>query len=269
MHLWPEFAGRVVLVVGGAVGFGYGVARLVAENGGTAWICGRRSEMLDERRRTAEADGLDIRTARADITVNSDVEDMFAEIARSSGRLDGLVCAAGSGVMGTIEEIDLADWDKTVTQMLRGVYLPVRAAIAAMKAEGGSIVLVSSVHGHANIPRRDAVATATSGILGFVRGVAVSMGVRQIRINSVSPGPIDTPTWRTNWQHAFPDLSFEEIAARVGAPIPLGRIGAPDDVAEPIAFLLSSRSRYISGVDLSIDGGLTAKLAMAYQLNSD
>jgi NAD(P)-dependent dehydrogenase (short-subunit alcohol dehydrogenase family) len=169
--------------------------------------------------------------------------------------------------MGTIEEIDLAAWDKTVSTMLRGVYLPVRAAIAVMVPRGGgSIVVTSSVHGHANVPRRDAVAAATAAMLGFVRGVAVSMGAAGIRINSVSPGPIETPTWRRNWERAFPSLSFDEIKARVGKSIPMTRIGQSLEVAEPIAFLLSDWSRYVTGADLKIDGGLTAKLAMASQL---
>jgi NAD(P)-dependent dehydrogenase (short-subunit alcohol dehydrogenase family) len=186
----------------------------------------------------------------------------------TTGRLDGLVCAAGSGRMGTIDELDTPAWEETVTHKLRGVYFPVHHAAKVMKAAGrGSIVVVALVHAHANTRRRDAIAPMTAAMAAMMRGVAVSLGPFGVRANSVSPGPMETPTWRGNWERMFPDMAFADIMGQVGRSIPLERIGQPADVAEPIAFLLSDEARYITGTDLKIDGGLTAKLAMATQLD--
>jgi NAD(P)-dependent dehydrogenase (short-subunit alcohol dehydrogenase family) len=264
---WPEFAGQVVVITGGTVGFGRDLAFLVARNGGTAWVCARSKDPVEQIAREAAAANLDIHASRTDVTDERAVERLIHGAFDHGGRLDGLVCAAGSGHMGTIEEIHPEAWDETVTDKLRGVYFPVRHAMPIMKAAGrGSIVVVSSVHAHANSERRDAIAPATAAMVAFMRGVAVSMSPFGVRANSVSPGPVETPTWRRNWERAFPDMAFDEIKQRVGRSIPMRRIGQPVDVAEPIAFLLSDRSRYNSGTDLKIDGGLTAKLAMATQL---
>jgi NAD(P)-dependent dehydrogenase (short-subunit alcohol dehydrogenase family) len=86
-------------------------------------------------------------------------------------------------------------------------------------------------------------------------------------VNSVSPGPVDTPTWRHNWKETYPDRPIEDIVEEVGGGIPLGRIGQPRDVADVIAFLLSDEARYVTGVDIAVDGGLLTSLAASRLLS--
>lgn len=262
-----DFNGRSVIITGGAVGFGKALAIHLANRGADVVICGRSQESLDAAVAEADQSGAAILAVQADVTSTDDMSRLFRTVDRKFHRLDGLVCAAGSASLGTILDISLNDWMES-TDKLRGIYLPVRHAAEMMKAQGsGSIVAAASVHAHANVEERDAIATVTAGTVAFMRGVAISLGKYGIRANSVSPGPLETPTWRTNWQKRYPDMPFEEIAARVGGSIPLQRIGAPDDIAEPIAFLLSDAARYITGIDLPIDGGLCAKLAMRTALD--
>jgi NAD(P)-dependent dehydrogenase (short-subunit alcohol dehydrogenase family) len=257
-----DMHGRVIIVTGGAVGIGRAVVELVARRGGVAVACGRDQGRLDQLAASAALDRLAVEAIRADLTVEAEVERLMGTVLGVHGRIDGLVCAAGSGTIGTVETIDAPEWHRAVSDKLAGVYHAVRHALPAMKAGGGSIVAVASVHAHANVAARDAIAPMNAALAAFMRGLAVSHAASGIRANSVSPGPVDTPTWRRNWQELFPAMDFETIASRVGASIPLGRIASPDDVAEPILFLLSDRARYITGADLPIDGGLLAKLAM-------
>lgn len=263
-----DFKGRVVVITGGTVGMGASLAFLIARWGGTAWVCGRKRDAVEAILETAAQEHLAVHARVADVTVDDDMRGLMGEVAGRSGKIDGLACAAGSGVMGTIEEIGPEDWDDSVTQKLLGVYHPVRHVVPFMKrAGGGSIVTVSSVHAHATTERRDAIAPTTAAMVAFMRALAVSLGRHGIRANSVSPGPFESATWKRNWQRMFPHLDFVEIAGRVGQSIPLQRIGQPQEVAEPIAFLLSDHARYITGTDLRIDGGLVAKLAMNTNLD--
>ncbi|WEX12431.1 SDR family NAD(P)-dependent oxidoreductase [Chelativorans sp. AA-79] len=258
-----DFTGRVVVITGGTVGMGAALAFLIARQGGTAWVCGRNLDAVREISAAAADRQLAVHARQADATSDEEVGRLVAEAAETSGGIHGLVCAAGSGIMGTVEEIGPEDWEKSVSEKLRGVYLPVRHVVPHMKrAGGGSIVTVSSVHAHTTTERRDAIAPTTAAMVAFMRALAVSHGRHGIRANSVSPGPFESATWRGNWQRMFPRLEFAEIADRVGKSIPLQRIGQPAEIAEPVAFLLSDHARYISGTDLRIDGGLGAKLAM-------
>lgn len=258
-----DFTGRVVVVTGGTVGMGTALAFLIARRGGTAWVCGRNADAVREVNDAAAAGQLAVHARKADATSDDEIGRLVAEAAGTSGGIYGLVCAAGSGILGTIEEIEPEDWEKSVSEKLRGVYLPVRHVVPHMKRAGsGSIVTVSSVHAHSTTERRDAIAPTTAAMVAFMRALAVSLGRHGIRANSVSPGPFESATWRGNWERMFPRLEFAQIADRVGKSIPLQRIGQPEEIAEPVAFLLSDHARYISGTDLRIDGGLGAKLAM-------
>jgi NAD(P)-dependent dehydrogenase (short-subunit alcohol dehydrogenase family) len=266
-----DLQGRVVIVTGGAVGIGRAVAELVARRGGMAVSCGRDQARLDRFLADAAANGISVEAVRADVSVEAEVERLVETVLAAHGRIDGLVCAAGSGTIGTVETIDAPEWHRAVSEKLASVYHVVRHVLPVMKTGGGgSIVAVASVHAHANVAYRDAIAPMNAALAAFMRGLAISHAPSGIRANSVSPGPVDTPTWRRNWQKMFPELDFETIADRVGESVPLGRIATPEDVAEPIVFLLSDQARYVTGVDLPIDGGLLAKLAMATALtNSD
>lgn len=262
-----ELAGHVCLIAGGSVGIGRAVAMLVARRGGVPLICGRDQGRLDDAVAELRAIGAPAKGIQTDIGDASDVERMFAQVADAHGGIDSLVCAAGSGLIGTVETLDEAMWRQSVSDKLLASYRLARGALPLLKARGGgAIIAIASVHGHANTTERDAVAPMNAALSAFTRALAVSHAGANIRANSVSPGPVETPTWRRNWEGMFPHLPFATIRERVGESIPLGRIATPDDVAEVIAFLISPRAAYLSGVDIPIDGGLLAALAMKVRI---
>jgi NAD(P)-dependent dehydrogenase (short-subunit alcohol dehydrogenase family) len=156
------------------------------------------------------------------------------------------------------------EWDEVLTVNLRGAFLSVKAALPFLRAGGsGAVVVVSSVQGIASQPNVVAYSASKGGIAAMVRAIAVDEAPHGVRINTVSPGSVDTPMLRRSAAR-FADGSegsAERLLAEWGSAHPLGRIGTAAEVAEVIGFLASPRASFVTGADVLVDGGLLARLA--------
>ncbi len=259
-----EFDNKVAVVTGGATGIGYATARRLASAGASVVICGRRGELVAARAHEAREQSLDIGGIAADVTSAADMARLMAHAVETHGGLDILICNAGVPSFGDVVTTEEADWDKTLAIHLNGTFLASKYAVPEMrKRGGGAIVTLGSIHSFATAYGRIAYSTAKSGILGLTRALALDHAADNIRANAVCPAGIDTPLLRDAWPRLSPGRPVDEVMEELAQLHPLHRVGAPEEVAEMIAYLAGPRSGFVTGAEFKIDGGVLARISIA------
>lgn len=243
-----DLSGRVALVTGSGRGLGQAIARRLAEAGATVAIHYHQSE--SGARELAEE--LGTAAFQADLTREEEVEALFESVKSAHSRIDIVVNNAGSYPSKALLEMTLEEWDAVQAANLRSAFLCVRSAAREMiaAATGGAIVNIATIEALAPGTESSHYSTAKAGLLMLTRSAALELGPQGIRVNAVSPGLIDRPGIEVQWP--------EGVAAwRQAAP--LGRLGQPEDVADACLFLVSPAARWISGANLVVDGGASAR----------
>ncbi|MFJ9693803.1 SDR family NAD(P)-dependent oxidoreductase [Kitasatospora sp. NPDC101183] len=243
----------VVLITGGTSGMGLATARLLLESGAHVVVTGRDEARLD---RTAEElsavsdRGGRLMTVRADSADLGDLDRLTARIRERHGRLDGVFANAGVRVFGRAGEVTERDFDLSVGVNLKGVFFTVQKALPLLDAAGGgSVVLNASWTLHRGLAVAPVYAATKAAVHNLARTLGSDLAGRGIRVNSISPGYVVTGMFHA----ANPDEASHEA---IRAPVPLGRLGRAEDVAETVAFLLSPRSSYITAQEIALDTGL-------------
>lgn len=237
---------RRVLVTGGGTGIGRAIAHAFAAEGDQVVISGRRREPLEQ---AAKGTGLEIRPA--DVTDEAQVEALF------DAPFDVVVANAGSGVAARIEDVELADWQQTLTVNMTGTFLTFRAALRAGMAPGGRLIAIAStasLQGGAHIP---AYAASKHGVLGLVRSVALGVAKRQITCNAICPGFVDTEMAETAISGLMErhEMPREKALAMVVGGNPMQRLISPEEVAATAVFLASEGASSVNGHAMSVSGG--------------
>ncbi|MCL3992211.1 SDR family oxidoreductase [Streptomyces lavenduligriseus] len=202
----------------------------------------------------ARLDAVDDRVlaVRADVASLSDLDALMRRIETWRGTLDAVFANAGTGVFKPTMEITEEDFDRTADVNFKGVFFTVQKALRLMP-RGGAVVINASWTLHRGLPVASVYSAGKAAVHNLARTMGSDLAARGIRVNSVSPGYIDTAMWRKANPH--PDAE-----ARDSALVPLGSLGHPDDVAAAVAFLASDDAAYITGQDLVVDGGLVGSV---------
>lgn len=246
-----KLEGKVAVITGGSSGIGLSTAKHFVDEGALVYVTGRRQAELDK---VAGLLGKSVATVQGDVSKLEDIERLYEKIEKDGRKLDIIVANAAFVELKTLAESTPEHFDKTFNVNARGTFFTVQKALPLL-ADGASIVLVASA-GHLKGPPVYTTYVATKAAQrSFVRTWAAELKDRGIRVNSVSPGPIDTPIFdaQAGGVKEVADAMRNEFAKVV----PLGRIGTPDEIARAILFLASSDSSYCTGSDLVADGGFS------------
>ena len=252
-----ELSGKVALITGGGSGIGKATALLMAREGAKVVVISRTGEEINQTLEEVEKAGGTGLALTADISKQTDMQRVYAQIQQQYGRLDIVFANAGiNGVWAPIEELEPDDWQKTINVNLTGTFLTVHYAIPMLKRQGGAIIITASVNGTRIFSNTGAAAYSSTKAaqLAFTQMAALELAKHKIRVNVICPGAIDTQI-DDNTQKRGIDQEKEPVEFPQGKiPLTDGQPGRSDDVAELVLFLASDRARHITGTPVWIDG---------------
>ena len=254
-----ELQGKVALVTGAGSGIGKATALRLAADGARVAVLSRTTEEIERTCAEIRAANGEAIALTADTSDEAAMRHAIDELVRRYGRIDIVVANAGiNGVWAPIDDLQPAEWDKTIAVNLRGTYLTLHLTVPHLKAAGGgSIIVVSSINGTRTFTTPGATAyTATKAAqVAMVQQLALELGKHGVRVNAVCPGAIDTNIDDNTASRHKEETGIPVVWPEGEIPITGGKAGKSEDVAEAIAFLAGDRSRHITGTPIWIDGG--------------
>lgn len=244
-----KFEGKVAVITGGNSGIGLATAQQFVSEGAYIFITGRRQSELDA---AVKQIGENVSSVQGDVSNLEDLDRLYAKVKEQKGMIDILFANAGVGELSLLGTITEAQFDKIFGVNVKGLLFTVQKALPLFR-DGGSIILNASIGGSKGIEATSVYSASKAAIRSFARTWTAELKHRRIRINAISPGPIDTP--------AFNGLArtreeVDQIKTNLASKVPLGRMGMPDEVAKAVLFLASDDSSFITGIELFVDGGM-------------
>ena len=245
-----KLEGKVAVITGGGSGIGLATARRFVEDGVHVVITGRREKALNE---AAASITSNVTAVVGDVSRLDDLDRLYAVVKDKHGHIDILFANAGAGTIAPLAIATEDHFDQTFDVNVKGLFFTVQKALPLFR-DGGSIILTSSVSNVLGLPGFSAYAASKAAVRNFARAWTLELKNRGIRVNSISPGPTQTPALETTT--GLTPEQAEQAAAQFATQIPMGRRGRPEEIADAVAFLASNESSYITGVDLAVDGGM-------------
>jgi NAD(P)-dependent dehydrogenase (short-subunit alcohol dehydrogenase family) len=244
MKMSKKLEGKVALITGGSAGIGLATAKQFVEEGAYVYITGRRKPELAA---AIKEIGRNVAGVQGDVSNLNDLDRLFAQIKKEKGKLDIVFANAGLGDLVPLGSITEEHFDITFNVNVKGVVFTVQKALPLIP-DGGSIVLSASIVSIKGFPAFSIYSATKAAVRSFARTWTTDLKDRRIRVNAVSPGPIDTPL--LNQTFADPD-DMKGLASTVV----MGRLGRPEELAKAVVFLASEDASFITGADLFVDGG--------------
>lgn len=243
-----QLNGKIALVTGGSTGIGLAAAQELAAQGARVFITGRRQAELDA---AVAAIGAGATAIRADASKLSDLDAVYAQIAKATGKLDILFANAGGGDMMPLGAITEEHFDRIFGTNVRGMLFTVQKALPLL-VDGASIILTSSTTSIKGTANFSVYSASKAAVRNFARSWALDLKDRGIRVNAVSPGPVRTP----GLGDLVPDEARQGLFDALAAQVPLGRIGEPEEIGKAVAFLASDAASFVNGIEFFVDGGM-------------
>lgn len=244
-----KLSGKIALITGGNSGMGLETAKLFANQGAKVIITGRRQKDLDDAVKAIGASALGV---QGDVSNLADLDKLFAIIKEKYGHLDIVFANAGFGTLSPIGSITEEHFDSMFNTNVKGLLFTIQKALPLLR-DGSSIILNASIAASKGMDAFSVYSATKAAVRSFARSWTADLKARKIRVNAISPGPIDTPIFG---KMGLSDEQAEGFKQGVSGMVPLGRLGRVDEIAKTVLFLASDDSSYITGIDLSVDGGM-------------
>lgn len=241
--------GKVAVITGGNSGIGLATAQVFIQEGAKVVIVGRNQQSLNEAVQTL---GEKATAIQADVANLADLDRLYPTIKAQIGNVDVIVVNAGVAAVRPLAQVDEAHYDQIMNINVKGAYFTVQKALPVLN-DGASIVLVASVASVTGTPGLSVYSASKAALRSLARTFSAELVDRGIRVNAISPGPIETPIFG---KMELPPEVAEEMGESILSKVPMKRMGKPEEMASAILFLACSDSSYVLGAELFADGGL-------------
>lgn len=245
-----KLAGKTVLITGGSSGIGLATARLFLAEGARVAVTGRDPASLAGARAAFGSEAL---VMQSDAAALDAIDDALAQVAARFGKLDVLFLNAGVSVALPLEQVSEARFDEVMGINVKGAFFTLQKALPLL-ANPASVIMTTSITNRMGSPHFSVYAASKAALRSLVQSLALELSGRGVRINAISPGPIETPIYE---RVGLPPAMVQGIKGEIARKSPSGRFGSPDEVAKVALFLASDDSAYLVGEEIVVDGGMS------------
>ena len=244
-----KLEGKIAVITGGTSGIGLATAKRFVSEGAYVFITGRRQNELDA---ALSEIGKNVTSIQGDVSNLADLDKLYNTVKEQKGHIDILFANAGIGESAPLGEISEEHFDKIFGINVKGLLFTVQKALPLFQ-DGSSIILNASIAASKGIEAFSVYNATKAAVRSFARTWTVDLRHRKIRVNAISPGLIDTPIFSNVFQN---EEQIDQFKKNIVNTVPMERMGRPDEVARVVSFLASDESSYITGIELSVDGGM-------------